>query len=71
MGEGNASKLLVPLLALVMGFFASCTVIISVAGDDDACLPLTSGVDQPADASLSPGAKVKPMKVRDLSLIHI
>lgn len=68
MGEGNASTLLVPLLALVMGFFASCTVIISVAGDDDACLPLTSGVDQPADASLSPGAKVKPMKVRDFQI---
>ncbi|MFV3116653.1 transglycosylase family protein [Gordonia amicalis] len=68
MGEGNASKLLVPLLALVMGFFASCTVIISVAGDDDACLPLTSGIDQPADASLSPGAKVKPMKVKDFQI---
>ncbi|MFE0751497.1 transglycosylase family protein [Gordonia sp. NPDC058843] len=68
MGEGNASKLLVPLLALVMGFFASCTVIISVAGDDDACLPLTGGVDQPADATLSPGAKVKPMKVKDFQI---
>ncbi|WP_277244356.1 transglycosylase family protein [Gordonia hongkongensis] len=68
MGEGNASKLLVPLLALVMGFFASCTVIISVAGDDDACLPLTGGIDQPADASLSPGAKVKPMKVKDFQI---
>ena len=68
MGEGNAAKLLVPLLALVMGFFASCTVIISVAGDDDACLPLTGGVDQPADASLSPGAKVKPMKVKDFQI---
>ncbi|MGW6033396.1 transglycosylase family protein [Gordonia terrae] len=68
MGEGNASKLLVPLLALVMGFFASCTVIISVAGDDDACLPQTSGIDQPADASLSPGAKVKPMKVKDFQI---
>ena len=68
MGEGNASKLLVPLLALVMGFFASCTVIMSVAGDDDACLPLTGGVDQPADATLSPGAKVKPMKVKDFQI---
>lgn len=68
MGEGNASTLLVPLLALVMGFFASCTVIMSVAGDDDACLPLTGGVDQPADASLSPGAKVKPMKVKDFQI---
>lgn len=68
MGEGNASKLLVPLLALVMGFFASCTLIISVAGDDDSCLPLTGGVDQPADASLSPGAKVKPMKVKDFQI---
>ncbi|MBR7193819.1 transglycosylase family protein [Gordonia sp. SCSIO 19800] len=68
MGEGNASKLLVPLLALVMGFFASCTVIISVAGDDDSCLPLTGGVDQPADASLSPGAKVKPMKAKDFQI---
>jgi hypothetical protein len=67
-GEGNASTLLVPLLALVMGFFASCTVIMSVAGDDDACLPLTGGVDQPADASLSPGAKVKPMKVKDFQI---
>ncbi|QMU23530.1 transglycosylase family protein [Gordonia rubripertincta] len=68
MGEGNASTLLVPLLALVMGFFASCTVIMSVAGDDDACLPLTGGVDQPADATLSPGAKVKPMKVKDFQI---
>ncbi|MFI8774011.1 transglycosylase [Gordonia sp. CNJ-863] len=68
MGEGNASKLLVPLLALVMGFFASCTLIISVAGDDDSCLPLTGGVDQPADASHSPGAKVKPMKVKDFQI---
>ncbi|MCZ4538004.1 transglycosylase family protein [Gordonia terrae] len=68
MGEGNASKLLVPLLALVMGFFASCTVIISVAGDDDACLPQTGGIDQPANASLSPGAKVKPMKVKDFQI---
>lgn len=68
MGEGAATKFGIPCLVAVLLFFASCSIVVSVAGDDDACAPLSSTSDTAADATLSPGAKVKPMKSKDFQI---
>lgn len=69
MGDNAAAKVLAPLILVVLLFFGACGIIVSVSGDDDACAPTTNAAaDQPADGSLSPGGKVKPMKSADFTI---
>jgi hypothetical protein len=68
MGEGGAGKVIGPLLLVVVLFLGGCGALLAVVSDDDACNPLTSTSDLPADGSLSPGGKVRPMKSKDFQI---
>ncbi|MCK5753666.1 MAG: transglycosylase family protein [Mycobacterium sp.] len=64
----GAGIIVTALVAVFVLFLAVGAVVIAVSGDDDACAPIGSTADLPADGSLSPGGKVRPMKSKDFQI---